>query len=252
MNELEKQISDYIGNRKKFKIQPEQIINLLSKTKKELTIHSDGLIGLANIAKEYRIKLIELSLLRQRRTEEKQNKLGRTPYSKLKKVLKVDDYPLDDINVVKTLQWILTGNPDLKFLEYKGISYFWSIENACHILASQKDMEIVICRLLEILIRMIHKTDEIYEKTIKAEKIGDQNSKNQKKSDQKEQRLEALKLHPKYPELFEAINKYRHTGRGKDKSSINKLLNEITGIENKVTIRCYRNDLIKDFLNSKK
>lgn len=233
-------------------LEEQKILNCLAESNQELTIHFDELSKYAEIAKQYREKLTELSLLRQKRAEEKQNKLGRTPYSKLKNVLKVDDYPLDDIDVVKTLRWILTGKPDLDHLEYKGISYFWSIENAYILLDGQKDMTKVIVRLLEILLGLIHRTDELYKEIIEAEQVGDRNSKNQKKSDQKNQRLEAIKLHPKYSEIFQAIEQYRHTGRGKDKSAINRLLNEITGIKNQVTIRCYRNDLIEDYLNNKK
>ena len=106
--------------------------------------------------------------------------------------------------------------------------------------------------LMQIFFLIENETKNRWKDIEKQEKQREQNRKNQKKSDQKEQRLKALKLHPKYPELFEAIKKYRHTGRGKDKSAINKLLNEMTGIKNQVTIRCYRNDLIEDFLNSEK
>ena len=48
------------------------------------------------------------------------------------------------------------------------------------------------------------------------------------------------------------MEKYRQGKKGKDKLSIDMLISEITGMDKKrnpVTIRCYRNDLLDDYLN---
>jgi len=110
----------------------------------------------------------------------------------------------------------------------------------------------VVLRLLEIINDLVDKTRELRKSIDKQEEIGEQNSKNQKKSDQKEQRLKALKLHPTYPELFDAIKRYRNTGKGKDKTVLNRLLAEMTGIKNGITIRCYRNYLLEEYISNEK
>ncbi|MDQ1275067.1 MAG: hypothetical protein QG610_640 [Euryarchaeota archaeon] len=107
-------------------------------------------------------------------------------------------------------------------------------------------------KLLERLSTLLAGTKKLVDEIDKAEKIADQNSRNQKKTDKKELRIKEIKLHPRYQEVFQAMEKYRQTRKSKDKLFIDMLIAEITGRDKKrnpVTIRCYRNDLLDDYLN---
>lgn len=109
-----------------------------------------------------------------------------------------------------------------------------------------------ILRLYGTFTSLLTKTKDLRILINEREKIRDRNSQNQKKSDQKRQKLEEIKLHPKYTEFIKAMGRYVKTGKGKDKSILNNLLQEMTGVKNLVTLRCYRNELLEEYVNSKK
>ena len=150
------------------------------------------------------------------------------------------DFPIPNIN--DNLEFFIHCLLGIK-------SAFWSISKN-----HDKDNKpvFVIIKLFEISNYLCNEAKKLIDETEKAEKLADQNSRNQKKTDQKAQRIEAIKLHPRYPKVFQAMEKYRQGKKGKDRLSIHMLISEITGMDKKrnpVTIRCYRNDLLDDYLN---
>lgn len=110
----------------------------------------------------------------------------------------------------------------------------------------------ILSYLYSVLFDIYRESERRWDDILKQEKQREQNSKNQKKSDKKEQRLEALKLHPKYPELAEAIKKYLKTGKGKDQRILNALISEITGFEHASTRKFYREAILKEYAENKK
>ncbi len=173
----------------------------------------------------------------------------------------IKNYPLhfSNQNIIEWLKIILHPDfilpDDLGSDILMGIQCSFTLQVIFHTLAnnSLENLPIkIILHLNEIHSDLTWKTIELRRKIDEEERLGDQGSKNQTRSDLKKQRLEGLKLHPKYPKLAEAMERYIKTRKGKDKSALNKLLNEMTGVKNQVTIRCYRNDLLEDYVNSKK
>jgi vacuolar-type H+-ATPase subunit I/STV1 len=110
----------------------------------------------------------------------------------------------------------------------------------------------IVSYLYSVLFDIYHESERRWDDTLKQEKQREQNSRNQKKSTQKEQRIEALKLHPKYPELAETIEKYLKTGKGRDQRTLNALITEITGIEHPTTRKIYREIILREYTESKK
>ena len=105
--------------------------------------------------------------------------------------------------------------------------------------------------LISILIEIQQVAFKLLEDIKEKENQAKQNKKNQKQSDKKRQRLEGLKLHPKYPELTEAMEKYIQTSKGKEQRILNELIREMAGINNRVTLKAYREELLEEFREKK-
>lgn len=235
-----------------------EILNILIDNENALKMQSDGPIKLSKVAANYRNTLCKLYLLKRQRDGEKEKNQKRISYSKFIKSIEITTFSSPEKEIINSLKEILERPFCLPYLEYnseilyKLMNYFFAIEVSLLSISNQNDKFYkVVCKLLSILIILIHETDELYKKIDEAEKIADQNSKNQKNSNQKEQRLEALKLHPKYPELAEAIEKYLKTGKGKDQRTLNALITEITGFKHASTRKFYREAILKEYAENK-
>lgn len=89
---------------------------------------------------------------------------------------------------------------------------------------------------------LVEKTRDLRDLINKQEEIGDRNSRNS--STRTLARIDDYKKHEKYPELEQMIKSYQ--GTQKELRKINKLMADILGTKNKVTIRRYRHLFFQD------
>jgi len=241
----------------------DEIYDFLVETEKNISIDWESSLNRAcDMAHVCEIALIGESIRQEYRAKEKPG--HRTPYAALKRIInqELPNRLVSDYSEEGTIQYLkLILPPSFTLPDKIGEHVNGCIDAAACLRITFQDMlknykttqkEPLIktyLRLYDILIDLVAWVEKLAEYVMDYEKNAIQGSINQKKTEQKEDKLKKVKAHPRYPEI---IKKYAKHQSGKNKTEFNKLLNEITKVTNKVTLRGYRNDLLREYLDTKK